>query len=200
LGLPEGYYINTKGGDHTNDKISPSKSQLYEINGKRVFIYRFPDWSFTPATLFLLIIVLLVNGLMDYGNLFFGGIASQAQLRSGTFVSSEHRTGPNKNYVLEAQELIRKEVMKRDPRIKQSYEVQIEQQPERYRTFFADADKQNGYLGNGRFRIFYWYFVREAGKSKANYGYGVVKLYQEPVGFMVKQIFSIEDLKITHRE
>lgn len=139
---------------------------------------------------------------MDVNNLRLGSaVASPEQLKYGTYASSEYKTGPDMDYFTEAQDVIKKEAMKRDGRIKDMSEITIERTPERMPRAFAGADdKRIGYI-NGRFRVFFYYFIQNGGKFKANYGFGVVKIdQQKSFPFLVKQVYSIEKFQITSRE
>lgn len=183
---------------------------MYEINGKRVLVQRVPGISdifsnFSPKTqqriIVAICILFIISCVMDHFNLRLGGIASEEQLRYGTFAQNDSMTGPNINYSLEAQNIVRAEAMKRDLRIKGKWDVNIAIAPERYPTLYAGVvDRRNGYIGQGRYQVLFWYIVRDsAGKSVIHYGYGRVRLVQEPLLFFVKQVWVLEDFKITHK-
>ena len=165
-------------------------------------MYKFPNFPVTKESLILLVIILSLNWLMDYNHLRFGTkVASEAQLKYGSVITSEEKTGPDENYSMEAEDLIKEQVIRRDPRVKNTSEVQIDRMPERMPTYYGNVDRRRGYIGNGYFRTFFWYIVREQGKAKMTYGYGVTKLSQSVLGFgFVKQVMTIEDLKITRSE
>ena len=88
--------------------------RLYDVNGKRVYVYKYPDLSLTPEALGVLIVIIVGTMVLDFFNLSVGGVASEEQFRLGIYASSESRTGPGKDYHAEAVDLVKKEVRNRD--------------------------------------------------------------------------------------
>ena len=145
--------------------------------------------------------------MMDYNHLKFGtDVASEAQLRYGTTAQIELKTGPNENYSMEADGIVKAEVVKRDPRVKNASDVQIESNASQYRTFFAGInDKRVGYLGTkdgiSRLQTFFCYIIRAGKRTEIIFGMGSVTLRQQKVmGIFVKEFWTLTDFRITHRE
>ena len=140
--------------------------------------------------------------MMDYNHLRFGtAVASESQMRRGIYAPTEFKTGPNVDYCQEAENIIKEQVVKQDTRVKNTSGVHTEKEPEKLPSYYGSVDKRRGYIGNGRFRVFFWYIVRETGKSRMVCGYGVAKINQSVVGFgLVRQVMTLEELKITRSE
>lgn len=145
-------------------KRSEFRTELLEINGKRVVVSRFPgpsdNWAdATPAEkIFIVIFVIvlsLISGVMKHYDLHVGGIASEQQLRLGSLAVEAEQTGPQRNYSLEAFDVIRDEAARQDPRIK-AVDVQEESTPERYPTFYPGIrDTRIGFIDGGKFQLFF---------------------------------------------
>ena len=190
-------------------KRSHLQTDLYEVNGKRILVQRIPGisdfWAdATPAQsvimIIVIVVIILVGSVMNYFDLLFGGVASESQLKSSLSQKSE-QTGPNLNYGLEAQHIIQNEAVKRDSRVKEIGNVNIETTPERYQSNYRGiTDRRVGYIGQGQYQVFFWYIIRENHKSTMVYGYGLTRINQSSVALlpMVKQIWSVVDFRITN--
>lgn len=175
--------------------------RLYDVNGEKLYVYRYPDLSFTPEGLGLFIVFLLGFLILDFFNLNIGGIASEEQLRMGIYAPIESRTGPNKDYYAESIELVKKEVHKRDSRIKKDDIIFVEWHPENMSFAYELSPQQKaGYIGDGRFRICINYFVNTGNGINNVFATAIVRLHQEKAFiFMVKQIWIFEEYKTTYR-
>ena len=183
---------------------------MYEINGKRFVVSRFPGPSdvwhdATPAgkfwTVIIIVVIILVYGIMEHFNLKFGGVASETQMKIGSLAPVETQTGPNINYGLESWDIVRTEAARLDSRIRKE-NVQQETTPVRYPTFYPNLrDMRSGYLvgSGGQFQWFFSYLVRNGNKYERISGFSVVNLIQEPVGFMVRQKWEIKQFVISNR-
>lgn len=175
--------------------------RLYDVNGKRVFVYRYPDLSMTPEAIGLFIVFLIGFSILEFFNLNFGGIASEEQLKWGITAKAEIKTGPNKDYYSEAIDIIKKEIYKRDAQIKSSDIVFVERHPEDMPFAYALSPRQQaGYIGDGRFRVCINYFVNTGNGMNNIFVTAIVRLQQEKAMlFLVKQKWNVEDFKTTYR-
>ena len=185
----------------TNSNLRSGSSRLYDINGKRVCVYRYPDFSMTPEALGLFIVFLIGFLILEFFNLSIGGIASEEQLKWGITAKAEIKTGPNKDYYSEAVELVKKEVHKRDSRIKKGDMIFVEWHPENLSFAYSISPQQKaGYIGDGRFRVCINYFVNTGNGMNNIFVTAVVRLHQEKaMRFMVKQKWNVEEYKTTYR-
>ena len=189
------------GGMPTKGNSRFGCGRLYDVNGKKLYVYRYPDLSFTPEALGLFIVFLIGFLILDFFHLSYGGIASEEQLRMGSYVPSEFRTGPSKDYYSEAVELVKKEVYRRDERVKPSDIIFVERHPEDTPHLFGLSRTQKaGYVGDGIFRVCFNYMVTNYEKAEMVYGTGMVKLEQKPVACFVRQEWIIVRFDITNRE
>ena len=174
---------------------------MYDVNGKRVCVYRYPDLSMTPEALGIFIVFLIGFLILDFFHLSYGGIASEEQLRKGMMVSSELRTGPDRDYYGEAIELVKKEIHKRDYRVQPADIIFIERHPEDTPYLFGLSSTQKaGYIGDSSFRVCFSYMVSGGKTAEMLYGTGVAMLEQKPVAFLVKQVWHIKSFGITRQE
>jgi len=194
-------------------KRSEFRADFYEINGKRVLVQRIPGPSdfwhdATPAqqfwTVIIIAVIIIGYSIMNCFDLSFGtSIASEEQLRWGMSANMEARTGPHKDYFGEATDLVKSEALKREARLNNTDQIVTEWHPEYYPSKYSQMPNvRAGYVGNNRFYSCFYYVVRNGSKQERLYGYGIVKLYQSstPVGYFVKQVWTIEELKIVYRE
>ena len=138
---------------------------------------------------------------MEHYDLSFGGVASEEQLRMGSLAPANQQTGPKVNYYLQAVDFIKAEVARLDTRIK-SEDVNEQLTPERYPTWYSQSiDKKSGFIGDSQYRFFFYYLYKDGYKYRRVNGYGRVKILQESKGtYFVKQIWKMEELKITYQE
>ena len=186
---------------------------MFDIDGKRVVISCIPGPSdfwhdATPVQQFwmviLMVFIILGYCIMNHFDLSFGkSIASEEQLRWGMSAEPEARTGPNKDYFGEATDLVKSEALKRDARLKNANQIMSEWHPEYYPSIYSRMPKvRAGYVGKNRFYSCFTYVVKNGNKQERLYGYGIVKLYQSsiPFGYFVKQVWTVEELKIVYRK
>ena len=189
------------GGMPTKGNSRFGCGRLYDVNGKKLYVYRYPDLSFTPEALGLFIVFLIGFLILDFFHLSYGGIASEEQLRMGSYVRSEFRMGPSKDYYSEAVELVKKEVYRRDERVKPSDIIFIERHPEDTPYLFGLSRTQKaGYAGSGTFRVCFNYLVSRNEKTEMVYGTAMIKIEQTPISVFVRQIWKITSFDITTRE
>lgn len=175
--------------------------RLYDVNGKRVFVYRYPDLSMTPEALGLFIIFMIGFLILEFFNLSHGGIASEEQLRMRIYAPSEFRTGPDRDYYGEAIELVKKEIHKRDDRVQPADTIFIERHPEDTPYLFGLSRTQKaGYAGSGTFRVCFNYLVTRNEKTEMVYGTAMIKIEQTPISVFVRQIWKITSFDIATRE
>ena len=176
-------------------------SRLYDVNGKRIFVYKYPDLSLTPEALGLFIVFLIGFLVLEHFNLSIGGIASEEQLKWGMTAKSEVRTGPNKDYYIDAIEIIKKEAIKREASLKNNDLIFVEWHPEETTFLYGMQNGQKaGYIGNKRFRVCINYMTKNGNKTKIVYAMGIVRLEQEPVWFWVRQTWTIDSFRITYQK
>ena len=174
--------------------------RLYDVNGKRVYVYKYPDLSMTPEALGLFIVLVIGLLILDFFHLSYGGIASEAQLKYGVTAKAEEKTGPNKDYYIEAIEIIKKEAIKRESSLKNTDLIFVEWHPEETTFLYGMQNGQRaGYIGNGRFRVCIHYMINNGNKTKLIYAMGIVRLEQEAVAFWVRQTWTVDSFRITYQ-
>lgn len=205
-------FLTEKGAIITDErKRSHLQTDLYDINGKRVLVQRIPGLSdfwadASPAgkvfTVILIAVIILVYGIMEHFDLKFGSsVASETQMKLGSFAPVEMQTGPKINYWAESWEMVRTEAARLDTRIRKE-DVRQETSPAQYPMFYPNLrDTRSGYLSGsgGQFQWFFSYLVRNGKHYERISGFSVVYLIQEPVGFMVRQKWEIKQFVISNR-
>ena len=195
--------MNSKGdGGYQQDAYLINSSERIVIERLPGPLEQFSAASPAAKTLIILFVILSVaiSSIMDFFNLRYGGVASEQQLALGKMVKAADITGPEINYWGGSFEIIQSEAARRDNRIR-SVDVTQMTVPERYAKWYGTvADKRSGYVGNGRFQWFFNYLVPTSnGKYETVYGYGIVRLVQQPMGIFVQQRWVIEKIEITYR-
>ena len=137
---------------------------------------------------------------MEHFNLSFGGVASEEQLKWGMTAKAEVKMGPNKDYYVEAIEIIKKEAIKREPSLKNTDLIFVEWHPEETTFLYGMQNGQRaGYIGNRRFRVCINYMTNNGKKTKIIYAMGIVRLEQKPVAFWVRQTWTVDSFRITYQ-